>query len=81
MRRRAFWWCVKLAFCATTTAPEIHLCGKAFSLADANIDGTTGSLLASTLTATTPRNRRAALALAVALAGAIAALRARRFSR
>lgn len=71
-------------FCATTVAPEIQLCccGKAFSLAGAsNIGGTSGSPLASTLTATTPRNRRAALALAGALAGAVAALRARRFSR
>ena len=68
-------------FCATTVAPEIQLCcGKAFALAGDNIDRTTGSLLASTLTATTPRNRRAALALAGALAGAIAALPARRVS-
>ena len=49
--------------------------------AGANIDGTSGSLLASTLTATAPRNRRATLALAGALAGVIAALRARRVSR
>ena len=46
---------------------------------DANIDGT--SRANSPLTATTPRNRRAALALAVALAGVVAALRARRVSR
>ena len=68
-------------FCATTVAPEIQLCGKDLALAGANIDGTSGSLLASTLTATAPRNRRATLALAGALAGVIAALRARRVSR
>ena len=68
-------------FCATTVAPEIQLCGKDLALAGANIDGTSGSLLASTPTATAPRNRRAALALAGALAGVIAALRARRVSR
>ena len=77
--------CCAVVFCATTLARRSSLCsscGKAFSLAGAgNTDRTTGSLLATTLTATTPRNRRAALALAVALAGAIAALRARRFSR
>lgn len=68
-------------FCATTVAPEIQLCGKDLALAGANIDGTSGSLLASTPTATAPRNRRAALALAGALAGVVAALRARRVSR
>ena len=68
-------------FCATTVAPEIQLCGKDLALAGANIDGTSGSLLASTPTATAPRNRRATLALAGALAGVIAALRARRVSR
>lgn len=62
-------------------APEIQLCGKDLALAGANIDGTSGSLLASTPTATAPRNRRAALALAGALAGVVAALRARRVSR
>ena len=62
-------------------AGDPALLWQAFSLAgasniDANIDG-----ISRANSPTTPRNRRAALALAGALAGAIAALRARRVSR